>query len=295
MIQKDSPFTRRLLGVVLLIFIHCTGFTQQFSFSKEVQFAEYLQDKEAYKEAKYVLDQIDTTYLSPQQRDTLFYLTGWGAYLSKQLDTSVKYLLKVSPSHPLFQKSRFFAAYNMAYLGRPDPSKETLVNIPVADSIVKEMQRFQLAGVALLKRDYSSFEKYQRDFTYSFYAFEKEEHRLGTYHQKLSSYRHKSPLLAGIYSAVLPGAGKFYAGKKKQGIASFLPIASLGLVTYEAYRKGGAGSARFLAFGSLFSLFYVGNIWGSVLSVKIKQNEFYREYDNKILFDLHIPLRNLYN
>ncbi|MEO6916521.1 MAG: hypothetical protein ABI151_13580, partial [Chitinophagaceae bacterium] len=100
---------------------------------------------------------------------------------------------------------------------------------------------------------------------------------------------------AGVYSAILPGAGKFYAGKKKQGIAAFLPILSLGVVTYESYRKSGIKSARTLAFGSLFSLFYVGNIWGSVLSVKIKEKEFYREYDNKILFDLHIPLRNLYN
>ena len=102
-------------------------------------------------------------------------------------------------------------------------------------------------------------------------------------------------MLAGVYSAVLPGAGKFYAGRKKQGIASFLPILSLGAITYESYRKAGIKNARTLVFGSLFSVFYVGNIWGSVLAVKIKQKEFDREYDNKILFDMHIPLRNLYN
>ncbi len=66
-------------------------------------------------------------------------------------------------------------------------------------------------------------------------------------------------------------------------------------LAYEAYRKAGAGSARFIAFGSLFSVFYIANIWGSVLAVKIKQKEYYRAYDNQILFDLHIPLRNLYN
>lgn len=102
-------------------------------------------------------------------------------------------------------------------------------------------------------------------------------------------------MLAGIYSALIPGAGKFYAGKKKQGIAAFLPILSLGAITYESYRKAGIRNARTIAFGSIFSVFYIGNIWGSALAVKIKDKEFNREYDNKILFDMHIPLRNLYN
>jgi hypothetical protein len=93
----------------------------------------------------------------------------------------------------------------------------------------------------------------------------------------------------------VPGLGKIYSGKKKQGIAAFLPVMSLALLTYEAYRMDGVKSARFIGFGALFGVFYIGNIWGSTLSVKIKQNEFNREYDNKILFDMHIPLRNLFN
>ena len=149
--------------------------------------------------------------------------------------------------------------------------------------------------MALLRRDYGAFEQYQRSFTYSSYVMEKEEKNMGAYGTGLRSYRSKSPFLAGVYSAVIPGAGKFYAGKKRQGIAAFLPVISLAAVTYEAYRKGGVRSARFIGFGSLFSLFYIGNIWGSVLSVRVKEKEFYRAYDNKILFDLHIPLRNLYN
>jgi len=115
------------------------------------------------------------------------------------------------------------------------------------------------------------------------------------YYDRLSSFKHRSPVLAGFYSALLPGAGKWYAGKKKQAIAAFLPIISLAAITYESYRKDGVKSARFIGFGTLFSIFYIGDIWGSTLSVKIRRNEFYKEYDNKILFDMHIPLRNFFN
>lgn len=294
--SKHFPYraTHILLAAIFsLLFSRASA--QQFEFTREIHFIQYLQDKESYDEAKAVLQKIDKAGLSREQLDTIYYLSGWGAYLSKQLDSAVFYLLKVTPSFPLFTKSRFFAGYCLAFTGSINASAKTVTGLVVTDSVNKEMQSFQLAGLALLQRNYATYRKLQPAFSFSYYAMQQEEQRFKGYYAKLSGYKSKSPLLAGIYSALLPGAGKYYAGKKRQGIAAFLPILSLGLVTYEAYRKGGAGSARFIAFGSLFSVFYIGNIWGSVLSVKIKQKEFYREYDNKILFDLHIPLRNLYN
>lgn len=270
-------------------------FSQPASFSNEIKFAQYLQDKELYRESRFVINRIDTTGLSREQKDTIYYFSGWTAYSSKQLDTAASKLLQVSPQFTLYRKSRFFAAYCLTYLARQQQAREILDGQQLSDSTEWEMRQFQLAGMALLRRDYGSFEQYQRRFTYSSYVMEKEEKNMGAYYKGLRSYKSKSPFLAGIYSAALPGAGKFYAGKKRQGVAAFLPVMSLAAVAFEAYRKGGVRSARFIGFGSLFTVFYVGNIWGSVLSVKIKEKEFYRAYDNKILFDLHIPLRNLYN
>lgn len=284
-------------SLLFALFFLCTlpAFSQPVSFSNEIKFAQYLQDKELYRESRFVINRIDTTSLSREQKDSVYYFSGWTAYSSKQLDTAARKLLQVSPQFPLYRKSRFFAAYCLTYLARQQQAREILDGQQLSDSTEWEMRQFQLAGMALLRRDYGSFEQYQRRFTYSSYVMEKEEKNMGAYSKGLRSYKPKSPFLAGVYSAVLPGAGKFYAGKKRQGIAAFLPVISLAAVAFEAYRKGGVRSARFIGFGSLFTVFYVGNIWGSVLSVKIKEKEFYRAYDNKILFDLHIPLRNLYN
>jgi len=259
------------------------------------RFAQYLQDKDACPEAIHVLEQIDTSGLSRSQKDSLFYMLGWAAYNARQLDRSIGSLLKVSPGYLQYDKSRFFSAYCQAFQGRTDSAAGVLQQLSLPDSTIRELRSLQLAGIALLKRDYRAFLPHQQQFTYSSYIFSKEERRMQLYYDKLKGFKHRSPLLAGIYSTLVPGLGKFYAGKKKQGIAAFLPVISLAALTYEAYRKDGVKSARFIGFGALFSIFYIGDIWGSTLAVKIRRNEFNKEYDNKILFDMHIPLRNFFN
>jgi hypothetical protein len=294
------PYSRYWTLPVLLVLLLTGGLrleAQQFEFSKELRFAQYLQDKDAGPEAIRVLEQVDTAHLSPVQKDSLFFMLGWAAYSAKRLDTSINNLLKVSPAFPLYNKARFFSAYCEAFQGRRDTAAALLLKhiIRPGDTLLRELHNFELAGIALLQRDYSGYKEREKEFTFSSYTDSKEEQRMKGYYDKLKGFHRRSPVLAGLYSAVVPGLGKFYAGKKRQGIAAFLPIISLAALTYEAYRKDGVRSARFIGFGSLFSVFYIGNIWGSTLAVKIRRNEFYKEYDNKILFDMHIPLRNFFN
>lgn len=286
---------RRLLAVVFLVLFSLCGQAQQFGFSREMRFAQYLLDKEATAEAIHVLERIDTVLLSPSQKDSLFYLLGWAAYSTKKLDTCVRSFLKVSPLSDRYDKSRFFSAWCMTYRGQLDSATDILQPLSLTDSTRRELRSLQLAGIALLKRDYPAYRNIEQQFTYSSYIDSKEERRMKDYYDKLSGFKRRSPVLAGLYSAIVPGLGKIYAGKKNQGIAAFLPVISLAALTYEAYRKDGVKSARFIGFGTLFTVFYVGNIWGSTLAVKIRRNEFYKEYDTKILFDMHIPLRNFFN
>ncbi len=49
----------------------------------------------------------------------------------------------------------------------------------------------------------------------------------------------KSPVLAGLYSAAIPGAGKLYAGKKRQALNMFILNAALGLQAWNRITKPG--------------------------------------------------------
>lgn len=96
----------------------------------------------------------------------------------------------------------------------------------------------------------------------------------------------RSPLLGATYSLIIPGLGKWYAGKKRQAWNMFLANAALGLQSYEAWRKDGFQSTRFIIFGSLFSVAYITNIVGSAISV----NKSKRDYR----YQLHYEINNYY-
>ena len=70
-----------------------------------------------------------------------------------------------------------------------------------------------------------------------------------------------------------------------------LPLA---LVAIEAVILAGVLSPQFLVLGALFGVFYVGNIWGSALSVFSIKKEIFNEIDRNIIYDMHIPLRRVF-
>lgn len=93
----------------------------------------------------------------------------------------------------------------------------------------------------------------------------------------------KSPVLAGIYSTLIPGTGKVYTRKWRQGLNAFIANLVLGLQTYEAYRKTGLDSARFYIFGGLLSIFYIGNIYGAIVDVNKTKRDYKHELHHEIV------------
>jgi len=287
---------KHYLILSFFIFGLVTVKAQSFSFTDEIRFARYLEDKEQFQEAGFVLKSIDTFNLLNTQKDSLYYEIGWLAYTEKHLDSATLFLKRVSSSDARFTKSRFFSAYCLAFRKQYTESEIMINSMSFSDSILSELKTFQLAGLALLKKDAKTYDTLHKSFTYSSYLLNKEEKEMDVYAQKIFSYKRRSPFLAGLYSAVVPGLGKIYAGKKKQGLAAMLPVLSFGLLAAEAaYQNKGINNGRFWLMGSVFAIFYVGDIWGSVEAVKIKNQELDRLYENEVLFNMHIPLRNYFN
>jgi len=105
----------------------------------------------------------------------------------------------------------------------------------------------------------------------------------------LSKYqvKKKSPFLAGIASAFLPGSGKLYTGYHKDALTSFLFVGLNSYLSYRGFQKRGIKSG----YGWIYSLmgfsFYVGNIYGAVKSAKTR--------NKKSKKDLYEKLDNLYH
>lgn len=94
-------------------------------------------------------------------------------------------------------------------------------------------------------------------------------------------YRDRKPWRAAIYSAIVPGSGKLYAGHKKAFLPNFLTHVAVGFQAGEAISKHGLRSAISIVNLSIFAFYYASNIYGSARAVKTKQ----KEYRNQFLIE----------
>jgi hypothetical protein len=281
------------LRVFLVLLLYVPAWAQTTETEENVRFLNYLMESKQFDDAIFLSRQLIS--LPAYQNYAPAYYTGFAHYNLRQLDSAAWYLGQVPQQSNHFMKSRFFQGLSLAYLNKNKEATQVFSGLTPQDSLLLELQAFEKAGMALLQKEYAMFDTLSKQFTYRYYPYSKQESSLLDYRQQLQKVKRRSPVVAGLLSAILPGAGKVYAGQLGQGVAIFLQNSIFALQAWEGYRKDGPRSARFLIYSGLFTVFYIGNVWGSVLSVQIKRQEMYERINNQILFDMHIPLRTIFN
>ncbi len=284
---------KRLSSLVFWLLFHF-AVDAQTSFLKDIQFAEHLQTINAYQETILFLDGISLEYLSEGQVDTISYHRGKVEYLRKNRFSSITHFKKISPSSSYWNASKFYSAIQYAYLGNYELTNEMLQSSKSLSPLFVELKNLELAGLALLLRDYEEYSSISNGWDDQYFQLQDHKDNINKTYQRLITRKKKSPVIAGLMSAIVPGSGKFYLGKVGQGTMSLVTTAIMGLQSYEGYRKDGLKSPNFIFFGSLFSVFYVANIWGSVVGVRIEQDQFNQTNNETILLHMHIPVRLLF-
>jgi len=104
---------------------------------------------------------------------------------------------------------------------------------------------------------------------------------------KYKNTKFKKPYLSFIFSSIIPGSGKIYAGDWKDGIVNFFMVV---LPAYQAYRGftiKGIRSPYGWIYGSIAFTFYGGNIYGSVKSANKYNRKKLQNLKNEIdiIFD----------
>lgn len=286
----------RILGLFFCLFL-VDGLAQQapdsLFWNRELDFVHHLQARREFSESLWVLEQLVAT--NQQQHDTLNFLKGWLRYQQKELLPSALLLRQVSTESAMYFKSRFFAAYNYAYLQDYEQSMSELQLIQSHGEPTPEaLLNLQMAGLRLLNRDLQGFEQYATNFSGAHFGLVRQEEALINYHQQLTSFRAKSPVVAGLLSAAVPGLGKIYAGKPSEGIAALLYTGAMVATSLDLGNRLGFDNPFAILSASITGIFYLGNIQGSITAARRVQNDFYHEMDQRILFDMHIPLRTIY-
>ena len=79
----------------------------------------------------------------------------------------------------------------------------------------------------------------------------------------------RSPFLAGALSTIVPGAGRLYTGRIGDALSSLVTVGLTGWQAYDGFRRDGISSVKGWTLGMLSGIFYVGNIYGSVISARV--------------------------
>ena len=277
--------------IFLLMIIFLLTFAQS---QGQIPFIRHLVNSGFYKEAIFVIEKDKTDY-SVQQRDSINYYKGWAHYSLKKLQESSSSFLKVSNSSPFYNKSFFFAGYNQTFLGNYGEARSILARTDSREEPTLWLYNFELSGIEMLKGNWPEAKQYLELVPEDNAVLNNQVLALNEIWKEHEQHRKKSPVTAGIMSAIIPGSGKIYAGKTGAGIASMIGNIGFGLITWENYRKSGFMDVKTILFGSIFAVNYVSNIYGSVVSVKVIENEHENAIHNQILFQLHIPLRNFFD
>ena len=254
--------------------------------SRDFEFVDYLIGNNLEKEAVTLLER--GSYFPS---DTLHYLKGWAEYSARRLDAAAGEFALVPADSPFYDKSLFFNVVSNAHLGRYGRSAELLRGY---GGPYRELKSLEEAGIALLEGRAADFITASEGFTFTQYALTDSERQLqGIYNERYYG-KSKSPLVAAAASALVPGLGKVYAGELAEGVSAFLTVGSLAAITAENWSRNGFTNWKTLLFGTLGTVFYIGNIYGSYVSVSIHNDELKDAQDTAILYHIHIPLRSVF-
>ncbi len=272
---------------------------QTNSISSELNFSKYLFNKKYYDESISVLKNLTNNRgsgINPIQKDSIHYLLGNIYYNQQDLRNSITHFDSVKDgSHRMKVEAVFFSSFNQAYLKSYRIAEQKLLKYTPIDSTETQLRNLEIAGISLLQRDLKKYDSVSHYFSPPNYVIDQQEEKMKEHYRRITQQPKKSPLLAATLSAILPGAGKFYAGNRGQGMYTLLISTVLGLQAWEGYRKDGPSSFRFIAYGAIFSSIYIGTIWGSAFAVKFKRDQLNETINDQILFDMHIPLRTLFH
>ena len=91
----------------------------------------------------------------------------------------------------------------------------------------------------------------------------------------------KSPAIAGVMSAVLPGSGHVYAGKWRDGIMSLIINGVFGYCMYDSFKNGNQSVGWLLTVVEIG--WYTGNIYTGAGSARRANNQRVEEYHDKLI------------
>lgn len=281
--------------IVILLFcqfawVVCANEVDYYAPQNILKFAEYLYDEEDYLRAAGEYQRY--LFYSQEKADSVLYKIGLCYRLSGKMEKSLAVFQKVLKEYPhsdISTSASYQVGYSYFLTGQHDTSishmKEAINGIEHDNEVWKfkhlmGLNYFQQKRWDDAHRLFSSLALVNGDEDSKAAAI-----NLSRYAEEGKRLPRKNRFLAGFSSAILPGAGKVYTGRAYDGLYSFVILGVTGWLTYDGFRKGGANSIKGWSFGMLSGIFYLGNVYGSVLAAQIYNRRVEYNFLEEVFFE----------
>ncbi len=263
-----------LLILIFQLFLCRIIYAQVDYFSPQYvyKFAEYLYDEGDYLRAAGEFQRYLLLIEAHANNESTLFKIGEYYRLANQPQRAITYFQRIIDEYP--QGSyRDSASYQIAYsyfaMGQYDQSLRYIDGHPFQSSDYNERLNI-FRGVNYLclkewKRAHSIFLSHlnSNDSSDSLTV------KLNQLALEGTQLPYKSPFISGLLSSIVPGTGKMYADRFRDGFSSLITVGLTGWQAYEGFRKDGVDSTKGWIYGTLCGIFYLGNIYGSSVAVKI--------------------------
>lgn len=268
---------------ILLIFHSIPVFSEPDYYSPQAvyNFADWLYDEGDYKRA--VGEYLRYLFISQKQPDdTIIYRIACCYQKTGEHNKAImafERLITEYHASELKTQARYGICYSLFKSGRYEDSLQFIEG--TLGTVKNHDQFLLLKGINLLylkqyQEAYTLLEAYNATDNLRQKLVARELMELT---DKALNPDQRSPVLAVLLSAVIPGSGKMYAGHAGDGLFSLITIGIFGGMAAYSFYEEGLYSVKAWVYASIGGLFYLGDVYGSAVAA-LRYND---TYQNKIV------------
>lgn len=258
------------------------------------RFAEYLYNNGDYLRAAGEYQRYLFSISRKLFSDTLLFRIGLCYQFGGEKNKAIDYyemVIKDFPQSNFSDRAKYQIANIYFQMDKYNESTQYIKdNIESLSSAETHLKMYRLLGVNYL---------YEKKWETAHYHFKKLlsnpddslSAKLNKFAIKGEHLPYKSKILAGLMSAVVPGTGKIYADRLTDGLYSLIVIGLTGWQAYNGFHEDGIHSTKGWIYGMLSGIFYLGNIYGSTVAVKIYNKKIEDNLLQQINVELILSLR----
>lgn len=270
---------KKLLILFIIIFSRSVSAQDLYNFENTQKFAEYLAKSGQYDLATREFERL--TFMLPEN-DSL------KTSLLSMYRRSGKYDEAIIRGKQLYSELTTMSASSAVEFGRTLLLKSDYKS---AKTFWDSNQKLSTPDKIILSTTSDILQDNYKSANDLLQTLKPEDHRLATNYKELAeqaiAIKRKSPAMAGIMSAIIPGTGRVYVKDWKDGIVSLFFVGTMAFQSIRGFNKSGVKSTRGWIYGGIGFGFYLGNIYGSVVSAK--------GYNKKSHLGIRTKIENLFN